>query len=286
MIKILDRQKLLTLQPVNMVESESKDALGSLGTWKFDQEAIRKSLAHMIIVDELPFKSLQREGFKKFLCVAYPRFKLPSRTTLTRDCFELYMKEKQSLTLFFRNHCQRVSITTDAWTSIQQINYMCITAHFIDDQWKLHKKIISFVPITSHKVEYIAQALDNYLLEWGLRNIFTITVDNASSNDTAMGYLKKKVLGWGVSAVRSKYMHIRCIAHILNLIVQDGLKDVSEAVKKVRECVRYVRNSPARLRKFKEFAELVGIQSKACVCLDVPTRWNSTYLMLKTACVF
>ena len=36
------RQKLLTLQPVNMVEAESKDALGSLGTWKFDQEAITK----------------------------------------------------------------------------------------------------------------------------------------------------------------------------------------------------------------------------------------------------
>ena len=79
---------------------------------------------------------------------------------------------------------------------------------------------------------------------------------------------------------------MRCIAHILNLIVEDGLKDVNEFVKKVRECVRYVRNSPARLRKFKEFAELVGIQSKACLCLDVPIRWNSTYLMLKTACVF
>ena len=87
----------------------------------------------MIIVDELPFKSVQWEGFKKFLCVACPRFKLPSRTTLTRNCFELYMNEKQSLKLFFRNHCQRVSIATDAWTSIQRINYMCITAHFIDD---------------------------------------------------------------------------------------------------------------------------------------------------------
>ena len=52
------RQKLLTFQPVNMVEVESKDALESLGTWKVDQEAIRKCLAHMIIVDELPFKSM------------------------------------------------------------------------------------------------------------------------------------------------------------------------------------------------------------------------------------
>ena len=53
-------------------------------------------------------------------------------------------------------------------------------------------------------------------------------------------------------------MHVRCVAHILNLIVQDGLKDISISVKKVREVVRYIRNSPMRLRKFKEFVELVG----------------------------
>ena len=81
-------------------------------------------------------------------------------------------------------------------------------------------------------------------------------------------------------------MHIRYVAYILNLIVHDGLKDVSNSVKKVRDVVRYIRNSPMRLRKFKEYAELVGIESNACINLDVPTRWNSTYLMLKTACIY
>lgn len=40
-------------------------------------------------------------------------------------------------------------------------------AHFIDDQWKLHKKIISLVPVTSHMEEYIAKALKTCLLELG-----------------------------------------------------------------------------------------------------------------------
>ena len=71
---------------------------------------------------------------------------------------------------------------------------MCITAHFIDDEWRLYKKIISFVPVSSHRGEYIAKALESCLLEWGLMNIFTVTVDNASSNDTAIAYFKKKLL--------------------------------------------------------------------------------------------
>ncbi|XP_050211758.1 zinc finger BED domain-containing protein RICESLEEPER 2-like [Mercurialis annua] len=48
----------------------------------------------------------------------------------------------------------------------------------------------------------------------------------------------------------------------------------------------YIRNSPARFRKFKEAADFVGIETKKSLCLDVPTHWNSTFLMLSTACLF
>ena len=34
---------------------------GFLGNWKFDQESIRKSIAEMIILDELPFKLLKEK---------------------------------------------------------------------------------------------------------------------------------------------------------------------------------------------------------------------------------
>ncbi|KNA03417.1 hypothetical protein SOVF_209430, partial [Spinacia oleracea] len=48
----------------------------------------------------------------------------------------------------------------------------------------------------------------------------------------------------------------------------------------------YVRSSPSRIQKFKAFAEEENITSKALVCLDVDTRWNSTYLILRSALVF
>ncbi|WOL00100.1 zinc finger BED domain-containing protein RICESLEEPER 2-like [Canna indica] len=49
-----------------------------------------------------------------------------------------------------------------------------------------------------------------------------------------------------------KYMHVRCIAHIFNLVVREGLNDVKTSVTKIRNVVKYVRSSPARLKKFKE----------------------------------
>ncbi|KAK4398483.1 Zinc finger BED domain-containing protein RICESLEEPER 2 [Sesamum angolense] len=58
-------------------------------------------------------------------------------------------------------------------------------------------------------------------------------------------------------------------------------KDEHEAISRIRGAVRYVRNSPARYKKFQECAEF--IETKKLLSLDVPTRWNSTYLMLEAA---
>ena len=145
------------------------------------------------------------------------------------------------------------------------------------------QKIINFCPISSHRGEAIGKTIEKCLRDWGIDKVFTITVDNATSNDVAISYLKKKLNNLGTSIQEGKFIHLRCIAHILNLIVSDGLKEMNELVARVRRAVRYVRQSPARLAKFKECALVEKIQSKSSLCLDVSTRWNSTYLMLDVA---
>ncbi|KAG8651822.1 hypothetical protein MANES_06G026760v8 [Manihot esculenta] len=245
------RQAQLSLQK-NASDNDVND-LGTLTTWKYDDNAIRKALVHMIIIDELPYRFVEGEGFRSFMRAICPRFRIPSRWTISRDCYDLLIEERSKLKSFSKKNCQRVSLTTDTWTSLQRINYMCITAHFIDNDWKLHKRIINFCPISSHKGEAVGRAIETCLLEWGLDKVFTVTVDNASSNDVAICYLKKKLANWGVSVANSTYLHMRCMAHIINLIVQDGLKDVNDSVMKVRDAVRYIRSSPARLKRFKEY---------------------------------
>jgi hypothetical protein len=38
--------------------------------------------------------------------------------------------------------------------------------------------------------ETIGQIIENYLLEWGIDKLLIVTVDNASSNNVTISYLK------------------------------------------------------------------------------------------------
>ena len=114
---------------------------------------------------------------------------MPSHINIARDIHHLYVDERVKLKEYFVHACQRVCVTTDTWTSLQRINYMCIIAHFVDSNWKLHKNIINFCTISSHRGNDITFVLGKCLEEWGLTSkLYTITVDNTASNNIACPY--------------------------------------------------------------------------------------------------
>ncbi|CAN1848269.1 Putative AC transposase [Linum perenne] len=251
---------------LQFVPSLDDEKTRRVANWRFNQDLVRQAVAAMIMLDELPFRFVEHVGFKRLMEIACPMFDMPSRKTVRADCLKMFLQ-------------RRVCITTDCWTSIQNINYMCITAHFIDVDWKLNKKILNFCEIKSHRGIDIADSVADCLEEWNLKNVFCITMDNATANDTAIINLRNKFQTWGGSILGGKFLHMRCVAHILNLVVTDGLEEVDVSVRRVREAVRWVRGSPARTSTFKECVVFHGMDPKSLLRLDVATRWNSTYLI-------
>ncbi|KAK2665294.1 hypothetical protein Ddye_003868 [Dipteronia dyeriana] len=131
---------------------------------------------------------------------------------------------------------------------------MVVTAHFIDYDWQLQKRILSFSQIVDHTGDSIGKCIENVLLEWGIDRVFTIIVDNATANTTAIGYVIRKLnsLQDDGAVLGGKYLHVRCCAHILNLIVSDGLKDLHDSIVAIRNAVKYMKSSPSRLDRFKK----------------------------------
>ena len=83
---------------------------------------------------------------------------------------------------------------------------------------------LNFCLIPNHKGDTIGKQIKVFLNEWGLKNVFPLTVDNANSNDGAIAHLKKQVNNWDGLVMEGKMMYVRCCAHMLNLMVIDGLK--------------------------------------------------------------
>ena len=108
-------------------------------------------------------------------------------------------------------------------------------------------------------------------------------LDNASSNNVFVGLLKDQLNTRHTLVCGGDFFHLRCAAHILNLVVQDGLQEIDGSVGKIRESIKYVRGSQARKQKFLECVKLLALNGKKGLSQDVPTRWNSTYLMLESA---
>ena len=96
---------------------------------------------------------VEKEGFRGFVSIACRQFvnHVPSHFTVARDCKKLQLCERDALKMTLKGLKSRIALTTDCWTSIENLNYFCLTAHFIDDEWNSHKRILNFKLMDSHK---------------------------------------------------------------------------------------------------------------------------------------
>ncbi|GJY99391.1 hypothetical protein Tco_0516821 [Tanacetum coccineum] len=84
------------------------------------------------------------EMFIYMMKTANPLFERISRPTAKADCFKVYEHEKKKLKAL-TNALSNISLTTDCWrSSHQKIEYMVITGHFIDQNWRLQKTCVKF----------------------------------------------------------------------------------------------------------------------------------------------
>ncbi|KAL5547632.1 hypothetical protein UlMin_002863 [Ulmus minor] len=142
------------------------------------------------------------------------------------------------------------------------------------------------VQIPNKKGDTIGKVIESCLNGWGIERVLTIIVDNATATSLAVAFVRKTVCGWKSGVLDGEHMHMRCCAHIVNLIVSDGLKELGESISVIRNAMRYIRSYPARLQKFKLCTQKAKIKYNGLLVLDVPTRWNSTYLMLNVVIKF
>nr|XP_051199367.1 zinc finger BED domain-containing protein RICESLEEPER 2-like isoform X1 [Lolium perenne] len=235
-----------------MAASISSPQVSDLDKWEFNQDKSRRELANMVALHDFPFSIVEYAGFQKFVKSLNPLFKLVCRTTVRDDCLESFREERSSLRQIISTSGCRVSLTADMWTSVQRLGYLCVTCHYIDNNWKLQKRIIRFALMESpHDDLQMYNLILKTIQYWHIEDkLCIITLDNASVNGSMMDDLRNNLSKRNLLIGGGALFHIRCAAHVLNLIVQDGLRVMGGIIDSIRESVKYIRSSQAREELF------------------------------------
>ncbi|GLT77864.1 hypothetical protein SLA2020_494190 [Shorea laevis] len=151
------------------------------------------------------------------------------------------------------------------WTSCQQISYMVVTCHFIDSDWNLNRRVLNFCNIPLHTIDVL------FLMHY--TNAFEIGASITKWFNYGGQCIGKR---FSIEALRDvfnmrktllvegKLFHVRCCAHITNLMVQDGLGQIEPIVTSIRKGIKYIVASEGRLLKFSEHAKNLQLSSKNC----------------------
>nr|KJB19003.1 hypothetical protein B456_003G080400 [Gossypium raimondii] len=181
-------------------QAPRSDSVSGIQTWKYDQAKIR----------ELPFAFTEYELFTLLMKIASLHYVRISRATAKANSWTSYEVEKK-----------RMCITTNMWKLGQKIQDMVLTTHFVDSDWNLQKK--------SGVLVY--DALYKCLQDWGIEGkVCSIFVDNASYNDATVRMLKDSFSFHKRLPLNGKLFYVRCCAHILNLLVHDGLFEIEDVI--------------------------------------------------------
>lgn len=193
------------------------------------QKKIDDALLKMFTKDLQPFKIVEDEGFKNFVHLLNPSYKVPNRHTLSKVSIPaLYQKclneMKEKVATEAVSGC-----ITDCWTSKNNAGYIAITFYFIDDNFQLKSVLLGYLEFSdNHTIQNLCQKIKSTIQEWNLENkiIFAVS-DNVNNIQLALSLLQLK--------------HFGCFAHTLNLVVQAALQLESDLIDKVKTIVTFFR---------------------------------------------
>ncbi|KAI8396510.1 hypothetical protein FOFC_21058 [Fusarium oxysporum] len=274
-------------------------------------EKFKELLIRWIVYCHIAFFQLENRYFRELLFFLNPALlnHLPKAAKTIRSwVMDAFLSKKQRLREDLQRSRSRISISFDLWTSPNPYTILGVIAMWINTTGKRRTTVLGIRRVYGeHTGENLRSVVLELLKEYdiGGDEIGYFMLDNASSNDTAVGFILKELCPW-IDSKQRRYRRLRCLGHIVNLCCQAFLMGqncekylaklekhyqrgdyakVEELWKRfgclgrLHNLIRYIRLTPQRRKEFaaiiiggdlSEFDGLELIQNNS-------TRWNSWF---------
>uniref|UniRef100_A0ACD5XVJ0 Uncharacterized protein n=3 Tax=Avena sativa TaxID=4498 RepID=A0ACD5XVJ0_AVESA len=219
------------------------------------------------------------DRFSKFVACLNPVVKMP--TGMYMHFRGLFEKEKTKLKEKFGALCSQVCLHAHVWHYDLVSPFLCLSVHYIDDEWEKQRNIITFHSVDpSCNADQLSQAILSAIGDWGLRDkIFSITLDDAFLDDSVASDFKARLQDWNLclakrslsrsancwtssmsadcsssmSAKRSLYV-IQYATHLVNQVIQVGKDELHKVMEKSTKCSNYTKGHIPSVVRFPNSA--------------------------------
>jgi len=237
-------------------------------------EEIHQALASLIAMNQLPISFCSSSGFRQFMAVVEPNYKICRHEAMKKRLHSLKSKVQDKIKSELRN-VKSLVCTTDGWSSMAQNSYISLTAHIINNQWLSKSFTLTTQKMDErHTAVNLAQKLTCIFDDWEINGkVSTVITDNAKNVVNAIKLLPL--------TIDNENMDVTCAAHSLQLAISTALKyeTFSELIKLCSALVGHFKHSNVAKQSLFKKQEQLGIPHQSLVqCCK--TRWNSIYLML------
>ncbi|KAI4321794.1 hypothetical protein MLD38_035136 [Melastoma candidum] len=279
------KEDCLRQPPFKYDHEVKRGGISPSGTPKFDQERSRLDLARMIILHGYPLAMVDHVGFKVFVKNLQPLFDFASDSAVELYCMEMYGRGKETVREALHNMQGRINIAVEMWSSEEHAGYLSLMARYIDEDWKLQKKMLNFPTLdSSYSGDTLSEIVVNCVTEWNIDcRLFAVTLDYCSMDDDVVMKVRERLSESRHPLGSHQLLDVWSAAHILDFIVQDAVDAFRVVIQKIRRSIKYIKSSKMVLEKMNEFALQMGIENSSCLVMDCPVRWSSTYQMIQSA---
>ena len=171
----------------------------------------------MIAKCNLPFAFVESDGYKTFMNLIAPNYKIPRRNAITQNIEKLSAKLTSELKMEITT-VKSITFTTDGWSDLNYKSYLGLTAHYLNpnNETELKSLMLGVIQLeAAHTSKYLCEKIEELFEKWGV-NTFSqkvrMVTDNAANIKSA------------ASLLVGKENHFGCFAHTLQLVIVNALK--------------------------------------------------------------
>ncbi|KAK9364536.1 ribonuclease H-like domain-containing protein, partial [Lipomyces kononenkoae] len=137
------------------------------------------------------------------------------------DDFQLYRAQLKEV---LSTKCKTIALSLDVWTSKNNLPILGVIGHWLTEDFEYQEEVLEFKELEGpHSGANLADTVEELLIELDLEHkLISITGDNATNNERMASELFERLqerlpepLFRGIDS------YVRCLAHILNLVVKD-----------------------------------------------------------------